>query len=169
METLRVVQIELEKFFLKSKICSNLKRQESKTARLTPRIFIFGTKISGEISANFWGKLSPSSVYVIEKEELQVKITRKEIRRMILEQAQLPQGPFLVMVVDNNYGEVVEVFITKVLPSRDWWHAANGGAYTGEYVVNILDMSKKHTDNDIGLPSGRIVFQGPIDEIKDPD
>jgi hypothetical protein len=67
METLRVVQIELEEFFLKSKICSNLKRQVSKTARLTPRIFIFGTKISGEISANFWGKLSPSSVYVNEK------------------------------------------------------------------------------------------------------
>ena len=98
-----------------------------------------------------------------------VKISRKEIRRMILEQAQPPQGPFLVMVVDNSYGEVVETFITKILPSEDWWHADNGGAYTGEYVVNILDMSKKRVDNEIGLPSGRIVFTGVVTDIKNPD
>ena len=88
---------------------------------------------------------------------------------MILEQAQSPQGPFLVMVVDNNYGEVQEAFITKVLPARDWWHAANGGTYSEDEVINILDMSKKRTDNDIGLPSGRIYFEGVIDEIKHPE
>ena len=103
-----------------------------------------------------------------------MKITRKEIRKMILEQAQSlqaqsPQGPFLIMVVDNSYGEVVEAFITKILPAEDWWHAEDGGEYTGDYVINILDMSKKRIDHDTGLPGGRIYFSGHIIEIKNLD
>ena len=48
----------------------------------------FHTKISGEISANFWGKLSLSSAYVIEREELTVKITRNQLKRLINESVQ---------------------------------------------------------------------------------
>lgn len=98
-----------------------------------------------------------------------MKITRKELRKMILEQVQPPQGPFLIMVVYNPYGEVVEAFITKVLPDEGWWHDDDGGGYTGDYVINILDMSKKRVDIDSGLPTGKIVFDGNIIEIKNPD
>ena len=100
-----------------------------------------------------------------------MKITRKEIRQMILEQVQPPQGPFLVMVVDNPYGEVKETFITKVLPEEDWWHDYEGGGYTEDNVINILDMSKKRVEIDSGLPhQGEVIFfDGNVIEIRKQD
>jgi len=99
-----------------------------------------------------------------------MKITRKEIRRIILEQVQPPpKGPFLIIVVDKTYGEVAETFIAKELPEENWWHAEDDGGYADEYVINIVDMSKKVPVNDDRFPGGRIVFDGNIVEIKSPD
>ena len=91
-----------------------------------------------------------------------MKISRKEIRRMILEQIgrPTPQGPFLIMVVDRNYGEVNEVFITKVLPEEEWWFSEGGGGYSEEEVVNIIDMATKQAVDGAGLPGGKITFRG---------
>lgn len=99
------------------------------------------------------------------------KLSRKQIRRMLLEQPwAAPVGPFLVMVVDRNYGEVNDVFITKILPERDWWHSDEGGGYGEDLVINIQDMSSKTAVPGEGLPGGKIVFRsGFFDEIKHPE
>lgn len=100
-----------------------------------------------------------------------MKITRKEIRQMVLEQVRTaPVGPFLIMVVDRAYGEISEVFITKILPERDWWHNEEQGGYGEDFVINIQDMSSKIVEPGGGLPGGKIVFRdGFFDEIKHPE
>ena len=99
------------------------------------------------------------------------KLSRKEIRKMLLEQVRpTPVGPFLVMVVHRLYGEVSEVFITKILPERDWWHNEEQGGYGEDLVINIQDMSSKTTEPGGDLPGGKIVFRGGFfDEIKHPE
>ena len=97
------------------------------------------------------------------------KITRKEIRQMLEEQVAPAGGPYLIMVVESAYAEVSEVFITKILPEESWWHDPDGGSYTEDYCVNIVDMSAKKAEPGFGLPSGIINFEGNIQAIRHPD
>ena len=106
-----------------------------------------------------------------------MKITRKELRRMILEQVEEPtSGPFLVLVLDEDSLKV-QAFITKVLPNDDWWHTpedaladADAGEVPGfggqeQYTrVTILDMSKRKIQEFPGV-GGFITFDETVREL----
>ena len=54
-----------------------------------------------------------------------MKISREKLRALIREQVELMSdgtGPFLVLVFDED-SRKTQVFITKVLPDDQWWHA----------------------------------------------
>ena len=106
------------------------------------------------------------------------KITRKEIRQMLLEQVgPKPSGPFLVLVFDED-SRKTQVFITKVLPDDQWWHApsdeldaADMGMVPGfggrEDVtrVTIFDMSQRDIQDLPGAPTSFINFINPVREL----
>ena len=98
------------------------------------------------------------------------KLTRKDIRRIVNEQTDMPSsGPYFVMIVDSNYGEVKDTFITKALPEESWWYDPERGAYTEEDVVNILDMSKKRRMSLDDFPNDIISFDLSAENIRHPD
>ena len=99
------------------------------------------------------------------------KITRKELRRMLLEQAQSPQGPFLVVEVSKQYPDEIDVYITKALPDESWWHSEEGGGLGEDIIVHIIDMSAKEVrPPGMGIYSGGIFFnKGFIAEIHHPE
>lgn len=89
---------------------------------------------------------------------------------MILEQAQLSQGPFLVIIVEVPYAEVSQTLMVKTLPPSNWWHDPDGMGLNEDFAVNILDMSvKKVLQAGDLLDMGAVDFAGIVDTIKHPD
>lgn len=107
-----------------------------------------------------------------------MKISREKLRALIQEQVGPEQsGPFLVLVFDED-SRKTQVFITKVLPDDQWWHApsdeldaADMGMAPGfggrEDVtrVTIYDMSQRDIQTLPGAPASFISFINPVREL----
>jgi len=108
-----------------------------------------------------------------------VKITRKEIRRMLEAQVIKEQveeaapGPFLIL----RYGDDLEpdLFITKILPDDEWWFNPSDELDAGDMGVPlgyglmedrdrvlIFDMSKRTIRQFPGAPTSFIEFTSAI-------
>ena len=109
-----------------------------------------------------------------------MKISREKLRALIREQVELMSdgtGPFLVLVFDED-SRKTQVFITKVLPDDQWWHAPSDeldaadmgmdpgfGGREDVTRVTIFDMSKRKIQGFPGAPGGFITFDETVREL----
>ena len=108
-----------------------------------------------------------------------MKISREKLRALIQEQVgpEPAEGPFLVLVFDED-SRKTQVFITKVLPDDQWWHAPDdefdaadmgmGPGFGGREDVTrvtIYDMSQRDIQTLPGAPASFISFINPVREL----